>query len=63
MHGDCPAGGFRIRVIALKVWGEVEVIDAETFAVIAKTAKETCPISKALGDVGEITLDVAPAAL
>lgn len=36
-----------------------EVIDAETFAVIAKTAKETCPISKALGGAGEITLDVA----
>jgi hypothetical protein len=31
---------------------EVEGIDAETFAVIAKTAKETRPISKALGGVG-----------
>ncbi|WP_454856264.1 hypothetical protein [Promicromonospora soli] len=52
-------GGFRIPVIALKVRGEVEVIDAETFAVIAKTVKEICLISKVLGGVGEITLDVA----
>jgi organic hydroperoxide reductase OsmC/OhrA len=37
----------------------VLLVGSETFAVIAKTAKETCPISKALGGVGEITLDMA----
>lgn len=56
--GPDPAGGFRIPVIALKVRGEVEGIDAESFAVIAKRAKETCPVPKALAGVGEITLDV-----
>jgi organic hydroperoxide reductase OsmC/OhrA len=49
VHRDRPAGRFHIPVIALKVQGEVEVLDGETFAVVAKTAKETCSISKALG--------------
>lgn len=43
-----PAGGFRISGIALKVVGEVEGVDAETFQRVAEDAKATCPVSKAL---------------
>ena len=56
--GEDPAGGFRLTGIALTVRGEVEGMDADTFAATAQAAKETCPISKALTGV-EITLDAA----
>ena len=53
-----PAGGLRISTIALTVRGEVEGLDAAGFARVAQSAKETCPVSKALTGV-EITLDAA----
>lgn len=46
--GPDPAGGFRIPGIVLKVVGEVDGIDAETFQRVAEDAKATCPVSKAL---------------
>lgn len=52
-----PAGGFKISRIALTVRAEVEGIDADTFAEVAEEAKATCPISKALDGVDDITLD------
>ncbi len=36
---------------------KVPGIDAAAFAVAAETAKENCPVSKALAGVPEITLD------
>jgi lipoyl-dependent peroxiredoxin len=56
--GPDPAGGLRLTGILLTVRGEVDGMDAETFAATAQAAKETCPISKALTGV-EITLDAA----
>ena len=56
--GPDPAGGLRITGIALTVRGEVEGLDAEGFEKAAQSAKETCPVSKALTGV-EITLDAA----
>jgi osmotically inducible protein OsmC len=56
--GPDPAGGFRLTGIALTVRGEVEGLDAATFAKVAEQAKATCPVSKALTGV-EITLDAA----
>jgi len=56
--GPDPAGGFRLTGIKLTVRGQVEGLDADGFADAAKTAKETCPVSKALTGV-EITLDAA----
>ncbi len=53
-----PAGGFRIPGIRLKVRAEVDGLDAEGFAAAAQTAKETCPVSKALTGT-KITLDAA----
>jgi len=56
--GPDPAGGFRLTGIKLTVRGHVEGLDAEGFAKAAQTAKESCPISKALTGV-TITLDAA----
>ena len=56
--GPDPAGGFRLTGITLTVRGDVDGLDAEGFATAAQTAKEGCPVSKALTGV-EITLDAA----
>ncbi len=53
--GPDPAGGLRLTGIHLTVVGEVDGMDAATFAATADAAKATCPISKALTGV-EITL-------
>jgi len=53
---DESDGGFKLTGIHLVVRGEVSGIDADAFAKAAQTAKETCPVSKALTGV-EITLD------
>lgn len=50
--------GFKVTGIKLTVRGEVEGLDADGFAKAAQTAKETCPVSKALTGVA-ITLDAA----
>ncbi len=57
--GPDPDGGFKIGRIALTVRAEVEQIDESTFLQIAEQAKETCPVSKALDGVDEVTLDAA----
>lgn len=57
--GPDPAGGFQIPKIALTVRGEVEGIDEAGFQQAAETAKATCPVSKALAGVPEVTLDAA----
>ena len=56
--GPDPVGGFRLTGIKLTVRGEVDGLNAEQFAQAAQTAKEGCPISKALASV-DITLDAA----
>ncbi|WNB85320.1 OsmC family peroxiredoxin [Cellulomonas sp. ATA003] len=53
-----PAGGFRITEVKVVVRGEVEGLDADGFAQAAQTAKDTCPVSKALAGT-TITLDAA----
>ena len=54
-----PAGGVRIDKIHLTVRGEVEGMDAETFVKTAENAKATCPVSKALTGVDEMTVDAS----
>jgi osmotically inducible protein OsmC len=49
--------GEGITKIALTVEGAVPGLDADGFRDAAQTAKETCPVSKALASVPEITLD------
>ncbi len=50
--------GFKLTGVKITVRGEVDGLGAEGFAKAAQTAKETCPVSKALTGV-EITLDAA----
>ena len=53
-----PEGeGFAIKKITLTTVGRVPGADDATFQDIARQAKETCPISKALGAVESIELD------
>ena len=49
-------GGFQIDHIALKLEANVPGIDEATFQNIAGGAKQSCPLSKALASVPEITL-------
>jgi osmotically inducible protein OsmC len=49
--------GEGIRRIALTVEGRVPGLDAGAFEEAARTAKENCPVSKALAGVPEITLE------
>ena len=49
--------GEGITKIALTVEGNVPGIDAGAFRDAAQTAKENCPVSKALAAVPEITLE------
>lgn len=58
VHIDKQGGGFAITRIDLSCRGSVPGIDAAKFQEIAGTAKENCPVSKALKAV-EITLDAA----
>jgi len=49
--------GEGITKIVLKVVGTVPGTDADSFQQAAETAKENCPVSKALAGVPEITVD------
>ena len=51
--------GTGITKVALEVRGSVPGMDDATFSEQAQTAKENCPVSKALAGVPEITLDAA----
>jgi lipoyl-dependent peroxiredoxin len=50
-------GGFEISRIDLHTRASVPGIDEEEFARVAEDAKRSCPVSVALGGVGEITVD------
>ena len=49
--------GEGITHIALSVDGDVPDIDDDGFQAAAQTAKENCPVSKALAGVPEISLE------
>jgi lipoyl-dependent peroxiredoxin len=52
-------GGDGITKFAVTVRGDVEGIEEDAFREAAETAKENCPVSKALKGNVEITLDAA----
>jgi osmotically inducible protein OsmC len=56
---DQVGEGFRITKIALRIRGEVEGIDDDGFREAAEGAAENCPVSQALKDNVEVTLDAA----
>jgi len=53
---DRTEGGFRISEIVLRVRGTVPGITAEGFRAAAEKAKEDCPVSQALSDAIEVTV-------
>ena len=57
VHIDRTDAGFRIQKIELHTEASVPGISQSDFDEIAETAKKTCPVSVALGGVGEIVLD------
>jgi osmotically inducible protein OsmC len=57
VHLTQEDGGFVIPKIELSVRGKVPGIDQDEFAEHAQTAKDVCPLSKALASVDDITLD------
>lgn len=54
---EASGGGFEITKSELQLTGHVPSLQEETFVRIAREAKESCPVSKALGAI-EVTLDV-----
>ncbi|GAA3825526.1 MULTISPECIES: OsmC family peroxiredoxin [Amycolatopsis] len=56
--GPAAGGGFEISGIAITLRATVPGVDAAKFAELAKTAEQTCPVSKALAGT-TITLDAA----
>ena len=57
VHLTQKDGGFEIPRIDLSVHGRVPGIDQGEFEKHANTAKDVCPLSKALASVDEITVD------
>jgi osmotically inducible protein OsmC len=51
--------GEGITKIALTVAGQVDGIDAGAFEEAAQTAKQNCPVSKALSGIPEVSLDAS----
>ncbi len=56
--GPDPAGGLRISGITLRVSGSADGVSPADFAKIARDAKDSCPVSKALAGT-EIALEVS----
>jgi osmotically inducible protein OsmC len=56
VHLEPIEGGFGITRIQLATGGEVGGLDADEFRRYAQSAKESCPVSKALAGV-DISVD------
>jgi lipoyl-dependent peroxiredoxin len=54
---DQVDGAFRITSVKLSVRGEVDGLDEDGFRAAAEAAKEGCPVSSALANSIEITLE------
>ena len=50
---------FRMTTMRLTIRGQVDGVDEETFRQAAEGAKENCPVSQALKDNVEISVDAA----
>ena len=56
---DKVGDGFRMTTMRLQVRGEVEGLDEDGFQQAAENAKENCPVSQALSDDVEVTIDAS----
>lgn len=54
---DKVGDGFRMTTMRLQIRGEVDDLDEDGFRRAAEDAKENCPVSQALSDDVEVTLD------
>ena len=56
---DQVGDGFRMTTMRLEIRGEVDGLDEDTFSKAAQDAKDNCPVSQALSDDVEVTLDAS----
>jgi osmotically inducible protein OsmC len=56
---DKQGDGFRITSMRLSIRGQVDGLDDDAFRTAAEQAKEGCPVSNALADTVEVTLDAS----
>jgi lipoyl-dependent peroxiredoxin len=56
---DKQGDGFRITSMRLSIRGQVDGLDDDAFRTAAEQAKKGCPVSNALADSVEVTLDAS----
>ncbi len=56
---DKVGEGFRMTTMQLQISGEVDGLDEDGFSKAAEDAKDNCPVSQALSDDVEVTLDAS----
>ncbi len=56
---DKVGEGFRMTTMRLQIRGEVDGVDEDGFRKAAEDAKDNCPVSQALSDDVEVTLDAS----
>ena len=56
---DKVGEGFRMTTMRLQIRGEADGVDEDGFRKAAEDAKENCPVSQALSDDVEVTLEAA----
>jgi lipoyl-dependent peroxiredoxin len=56
---DKVGDGFRMTTMRLEIRGEVDGLDEDGFSKAAEDAKDNCPVSQALSDDVEVSLEAA----
>jgi lipoyl-dependent peroxiredoxin len=56
---DQVGDGFQMTTMRLQIHGQVEGLDEDGFREAAEQAKDNCPVSQALSDDVEVTLDAS----
>ena len=56
---DQVGDGFRMTTMRLEIRGEVDGLDEDAFSKAAEDAKDNCPVSQALSDDVEVTLNAS----
>jgi lipoyl-dependent peroxiredoxin len=56
---DQVGDGFRMTTMRLQIRGQVDGLDEDGFREAAEQAKDNCPVSQALSDDVEVTLDAS----
>jgi lipoyl-dependent peroxiredoxin len=56
---DQVGDGFRMTTMRLQIRGQVDGVDEDGFREAAEQAKDNCPVSQALSDDVEVTLDAS----